>query len=323
MGHLVDGVWKDEWYDTKSHGGKFIRTIAQWRSQITKDGSSEFPAESGRYHLYVSYACPWSHRTIMVWVLKGLENIITLHAVHPLMREHGWTFDSSMAGATGDRLYGLKYLYQLYTMDSPDATTRVTVPVLWDSKTKRIVNNESSDIIRMFNECFDDVGAKPGNFYPPALRLEIDQINSCVYDEVNNGVYKAGFATSQEAYNPAVQTVFAGLDKLEAVLSKQRYLTGDQFTEADIRLFVTLIRFDAVYVTHFKCDYQRLSDYPNLHSYTRDIYQMPGIQATVNFPHIRTHYFCSHKTINPSSIISIGPKDDLDRPHDREKFASS
>eukprot|EP01055_Gregarina_sp_Pseudo9_P001373 Gregarina_sp_Pseudo_9__1372@NODE_1919_length_1251_cov_457_579208_g1780_i0_p1_GENE_NODE_1919_length_1251_cov_457_579208_g1780_i0NODE_1919_length_1251_cov_457_579208_g1780_i0_p1_ORF_typecomplete_len326_score61_59GST_N_2/PF13409_6/4_1e27GST_C_2/PF13410_6/6_8e19GST_C/PF00043_25/4_6e13GST_C_3/PF14497_6/3_3e08GST_C_5/PF16865_5/1_9e06GST_N_3/PF13417_6/0_0014GST_C_6/PF17171_4/0_019_NODE_1919_length_1251_cov_457_579208_g1780_i01231100 len=322
MGLLVDGVWQDQWYDTKSHGGKFVRSEARWRNKISKEANAEFPPEAGRYHLYVSYACPWAHRTLIVRKLKGLESLIPVHVVHPLMREHGWTFDQSLDGATGDPLYQLQYLHQLYTKDDPKANTRVTVPVLWDSKTQRIVNNESSEIIRMFNECFDDMGGKPGHYYPENLRGEIDTLNTWVYDEINNGVYKAGFATSQEAYDPAVRMVFEGLDKVEAILDKQRYLVGETFTEADIRLFTTLVRFDPVYTTHFKCDYKRLMDYPNVHAYMREIYQMPGVAETVRPDHFRLHYYQSHVTINPTGIISIGPKDDLTKPHGRdEKFA--
>eukprot|EP01053_Blabericola_migrator_P011740 Blabericola_migrator_1__11739@NODE_70_length_15323_cov_105_367593_g63_i0_p5_GENE_NODE_70_length_15323_cov_105_367593_g63_i0NODE_70_length_15323_cov_105_367593_g63_i0_p5_ORF_typecomplete_len319_score55_84GST_N_2/PF13409_6/1_7e25GST_C_2/PF13410_6/1e04GST_C_2/PF13410_6/1_4e19GST_C/PF00043_25/2_3e12GST_C_3/PF14497_6/1_1e05GST_C_5/PF16865_5/1_7e05GST_C_6/PF17171_4/0_022GST_N_3/PF13417_6/0_065_NODE_70_length_15323_cov_105_367593_g63_i01321814174 len=318
MGLLVDGVWQDQWYDTKSTGGKFVRSVAAWRHKI---GDPEFPPEVGRYHLYVSYACPWAHRTIIVRKLKGLEDIVPLHVVHPLMREHGWTFSTAdIPGCTGDPLYQFDYLHQLYTKCDSKANCRVTVPVLWDSKAQTIVNNESSEIIRMFNDCFDGLGAKPGNFYPQELRDDIDSVNTWVYDMINNGVYKAGFATSQTAYDEAVKVVFEGLDRVETLLGRQRYLCGSRFTEADIRLFTTLIRFDPVYHTHFKCDWRRLRDYKNVHAFMREIYQMPGVSDTCRPEHYRTHYFKSHVTINPTQIISIGPEDNLMEPHGRDKM---
>ncbi|BDH44495.1 glutathione-dependent reductase [Salmonella enterica subsp. enterica serovar Choleraesuis] len=328
MGLLVDGVWQDQWYDTKSTGGRFKRSTAAFRNWLTTDGSAGpngepgFKAEKDRYHLYVSLACPWAHRTLIVRQLKGLEDLITVSVVNPLMMEHGWTFDSDFPGATGDTLYGHQYLYQLYLQANPQYSGRVTVPVLWDKKNQTIVSNESSEIIRMFNTAFDNLGAKPGNFYPDALSDQIDELNDWIYDTVNNGVYKAGFATSQEAYDEAVSQLFVSLDRLEELLDKQRYLTGNELTEADIRLWTTLVRFDPVYVTHFKCDKHRISDYPNLYGFLRELYQMPGIADTVNFAHIRNHYYRSHKTINPTGIISIGPAQDLTVPHGRErKFA--
>ncbi|SFC62336.1 glutathione S-transferase family protein [Pragia fontium] len=323
MGQLVNGIWQDVWYDTKSTQGHFKRTTPQFRNWITADGQpgpsgdGGFKAEAGRYHLYVSLACPWAHRTLLMRKLKGLEQMISVSVVHPLMLEHGWTFATDFAEATGDTLFGFDYLYQVYLKAAPDYTGRVTVPVLWDKQKNTIVSNESSEIIRMLNNAFDSLGAKPEDYYPDALRSEIDSLNDWIYANVNNGVYKAGFATEQQAYSEEVQNVFQALDKLEKILSHQRYLTGSQLTEADLRLWTTLVRFDPVYVTHFKCDYQRISDYPNLYGFLRDIYQMTGIAETVSFPHIRHHYYCSHKTINPTGIISIGPKQDLNAPHDR------
>jgi glutathionyl-hydroquinone reductase len=306
MGQLVEGIWQDVWYDTKSTGGRFKRSNAQFRNWITPDGSlgpngeSGFAAEKDRYHLYVSLACPWAHRTLLVRKLKGLERLIPVSVVSPLMLENGWTFETNFPAATGDELYHHDFLYQLYLQADPHYTGRVTVPVLWDKQTQTIVSNESSDIIRMFNTAFDEIGAKPGDFYPQELRTEIDELNSWIYDTVNNGVYKAGFATAQDAYDEAVRSVFASLDKLENILSRQRYLTGTRLTEADLRLWTTLVRFDPVYVTHFKCDWLRISDYPNLYGFLRDIYQIPGVKETVNLEHIRHHYYRSHKTINPT-----------------------
>lgn len=323
MGRLVDGVWQDVWYDTKSTGGHFKRTTAQFRNWLTRDGQpgpqgeGGFAAEKDRYHLYVSLACPWAHRTLLMRKLKGLEAMIPVSVVNPLMFEHGWTFATDFPGVTGDDLYQSDYLYQLYLKADPHYSGRVTVPVLWDKKRQTIVSNESAEIIRMFNEAFDDLGATPGDYYPPALRAQIDELNGWIYDTVNNGVYKAGFATSQEAYDEAVGILFTSLERLEDILARQRYLTGANLTEADLRLWTTLIRFDPVYVTHFKCDLKRLSDFPNLYGFLRDIYQMPGIAQTVNFAHIRNHYYRSHKTINPTGIISIGPLQDLNAPHDR------
>ncbi|CRG52091.1 glutathione S-transferase family protein [Yersinia wautersii] len=323
MGQLINGVWKDVWYDTQSTGGHFKRSTAQFRNWVTTDGHAGpqgkggFNAEAHRYHLYVSLACPWAHRALLMRTLKGLESLISVSVVHPLMQENGWTLSSDFPAATGDALYHLDYLYQLYLRAAPDYSGRVTVPVLWDKKQQTVVSNESADIIRMFNSAFDDVGAKAGDYYPTALRNDIDDINGWVYDQVNNGVYKAGFATTQEAYDEAVGTLFSALDRLEQILGQHRYLTGNQLTEADLRLWTTLVRFDPVYVTHFKCDKRRISDYPNLYGFLRDIYQMPGIAETVDFTHIRTHYYRSHGTINPYGIISIGPQQNLLEPHDR------
>ncbi|CAJ0964154.1 unnamed protein product, partial [Mesorhabditis belari] len=325
MGLLVDGVWTDQWYDTKSTGGRFQRSASQFRNWVTPDGSpgptgdGGFAAEKGRYHLYVSYACPWAHRTLIFRKLKGLEDHITVSIVSPLMFENGWPFDTSFPDATSDELFGSQYLYQVYQQADSKYTGRVTVPILWDKKQNKLVSNESSEIIRMLNSAFDGVGAKPGDYYPKELQEKVDEVNSWVYDTVNNGVYKAGFATSQEAYDEAIEKLFESLDRLEKLLGEQRYLTGDKLTEADIRLWTTLIRFDPVYITHFKCDKKRILDYPNLHAYMREIYQLPGVEETVNFNHIRSHYFRSHKTINPTGVISIGPNMKLDVPHGRDK----
>ncbi|KAF0810954.1 putative glutathione S-transferase [Alcanivorax sp. S71-1-4] len=326
MGLLVDGIWQDKWYDTDKTGGRFERSAAQFRNWVTADGSAGpqgkggFKAEPGRYHLYVSLACPWAHRTLIFRELKGLQDMIDVSVVHPLMLDEGWTFETDFPGATGDRLGDLRRLYELYLKADGNYSGRVTVPVLWDRHQQTIASNESADIIRMFNSAFDTVGAKAGDYYPAPLRSEIDEVNGWVYEQVNNGVYKAGFATSQAAYDDAVTTLFDALDRLEHRLSGQRYLVGDQVTEADWRLFTTLVRFDPVYVTHFKCDRRRISDYPNLMNYVRDLYQTPGVAGTVNLAHIRNHYFRSHPTINPYRILPIGPDVTLDQPHDRDRF---
>lgn len=325
MGQLVDGVWQNVWYDTTSTGGHFKRSTSQFRHWVTtenhlgEDGQTTFKAEKDRYHLYVSLACPWAHRTLLMRQLKGLEQIIPVSIVHPLMLENGWTFGKDFPAATGDTLYHSDFLYQLYLRADPHYSGRVTVPVLWDKQQQTIVSNESADIIRMFNSEFDAIGARAGDYYPLALRTEIDALNSWIYDSLNNGVYRAGFATRQAAYDEAVDGVFAALQRLEQILGQQRYLTGERLTEADLRLWTTLIRFDPVYVTHFKCDQQRISDYPNLYGFLRDIYQMPGLADTVNMPHIRHHYYRSHATLNPHGIVSIGPEQDLHAPHGRDR----
>ncbi|TKI06934.1 glutathione S-transferase family protein [Martelella alba] len=324
MGLLVDGQWQNRWYDTQSTGGRFERSISQFRNWITADGGpgptgrDGFAAQADRYHLYVSLACPWAHRTLLMRHLKGLRHLIPVSVVHPLMLENGWTFADDFPAATGDPLYRHDFLYQLYLRADSAYSGRVTVPVLWDKHQQTIVSNESADIIRMFNSAFDVAGALAGDYYPPSLRPRIDEINGWVYEYVNNGVYKAGFATSQAAYDDAVAGVFTALDRLEALLGQHRYLTGDRLTEADLRLWTTLIRFDPVYVTHFKCDRRRISDYLNLSGFLRDIYQMPGIADTVNFDHIRHHYYRSHASLNPHGIISIGPEQHLLEPHGRD-----
>lgn len=322
MGLLVDGKWHDKWYDTKNTGGKFIRSESQFRRWITADGSpgpdgqKGFPAEAGRYHLYVSYACPWAHRTLIVRALKELEDIISVSVVGKLMLENGWTFDKA-DGSSGDTLYGSEFLHQIYTRADSSYSGRVTVPVLWDKKTQTIVSNESSEIIRMFNTAFDSLGAAEGHYYPEAQQDHINDINERIYDTVNNGVYKAGFATTQAAYEAALHPLFGSLNWLEEKLETQRFLTGSELTEADIRLFTTLIRFDPVYVGHFKCNLKMLKDYPNLWAYTRDIYNLPGIQATVHMDHIKGHYYGSHKTINPTRVIPFGPNLDYSNPQNR------
>jgi len=328
MGLLVDGKWQDKWYDTDSTGGRFERSAAQFRNWVTADGSAGpdgqggFAAEAGRYHLYVSLACPWAHRTLLIRKLKGLEAMIDVSVVNPLMLEHGWPLNDDFPGATGDRLYGLSFLYELYLKANPDYSGRVTVPVLWDTQQQTIVSNESADIIRMFNNAFDGSGAKPGDYYPEALRTGIDAVNEAVYDRVNNGVYEVGFATSQAVYEEAVTVLFEELDRLEQRLQTQRWLVGEQITEADWRLFTTLLRFDAVYVGHFKCNLRRIADYPNLSAYLRDLYQQPGVAETCNLDHIKHHYYRSHPTINPTRVVPKGPLLQLDAAHDRaQRFA--
>lgn len=313
MGLLQNGQWVDKWYDTKSTGGNFVRTTTQFRNWITKEGSAGptgkggFKEESGRYHLYISLACPWASRTLIMRALKGLEPHISLSVVHPLMLENGWTFEEA-DGVIADSELNSNYLYQVYLAAKPDYSGRVTVPVLWDKKTKTIVNNESAEIMRIFNSAFDDITGNTEDYYPADLQADIDQMNDFVYPNINNGVYKAGFATSQTVYEKEVINLFSALHKLEVILSSQNYLIGNHFTEADIRLFTTLVRFDSVYYGHFKCNIRHLTDYPNLWNYTKRIYNMPGIAETVNFDHIKKHYYGSHKTINPIGIIPVGPE---------------
>jgi len=321
MGKLVDGVWRDIWYDTKSTGGKFVRTNAKFRNWITPDGKNPpsgeaFKAEAGRYHLYVSYACPWAHRTLIFRKLKGLEDMVGLSVVNHFMGGQGWTFHEG-DGVIPDPVMDAEFLHQLYTAADPNFSGRVTVPMLWDKKTGTIVSNESSEIIRMFNSAFDHLGATPGDFYPEALRAEIDAVNERVYHTLNNGVYKCGFATTQEAYEEAFVALFDTLDWLEERLSKRRYLAGDQITEADWRLFTTLVRFDAVYVGHFKTNLRRIADYPNLWAYTRELYQVHGVRGTVNMHHIKHHYYGSHESINPTRIVPMGPTINFNTPHHR------
>lgn len=325
MGLLVDGHWQDKWYES-SKDGAFQREQAQRRHWVTADGrpgpSGEggFAAEAGRYHLYVSLACPWAHRTLILRKLKGLESLIDVSVVSWLMLENGWTFDKAL-GSTGDKLDHFDFMHQRYTADTPDYTGRVTVPVLWDKKLKRIVSNESAEIIRMFNSAFDGLTRNELDFYPAPLRGEIDALNERIYPAVNNGVYRAGFATSQQAYEEAFDEVFAELDHLERVLGANRYLSGEHLTEADIRLFTTMIRFDAVYHGHFKCNLRRIADYPNLSNWLRELYQWPGIAETVDFQHIKNHYYGSHKTINPTGVVPKGPKQDFTVAHDRARLS--
>ncbi|MEL6681554.1 MAG: glutathione S-transferase family protein [Pseudomonadota bacterium] len=323
MGQLVDGIWHDVWYDTKSTGGAFKRSTAKFRNWITADGSAGpsggagFEAESGRYHLYVSYACPWAHRTLIFRVLKGLSDHISISAVHPDMLSDGWTFETDDNGATGDTLYGLAFARDIYLKADPRISGRVTVPILWDKERETIVSNESSEIIRMFNSAFDDVTGNREDYWPDHLRDAITQVNDRIYDTLNNGVYKSGFATTQAAYDAAIYPLFDTLDWLEQRLSENRYLIGDQLTEADWRLWTTLVRFDPVYHLHFKCNRRRIADYPNLSGYMRDLYQMPGVSQTVNMDHIVRHYHYSHDSINPHRIIPINSVQDLMAPQHR------
>lgn len=316
MGVLVDGVWREAGYDTAKSGGRFVRPASAFRSWVTADGApgpsgdGGFKPEAGRYHLYVSLACPWAHRTLIFRALKRLEAIVSLSVVEPLMREGGWEL---APGA--DPVNGARYLREVYTKAQPRHTGRVTVPVLWDKKNGTIVNNESAEIIRMFNGAFDRLAGVDAtlDFYPAALSAEIDAVNQIVYERVNNGVYRAGFATTQAAYAEAVDALFATLDELEARLARQPYLVGDRLTEADWRLFTTLARFDAVYVGHFKCNRRRLIDYPNLAAYARRLYEVPGVAATVDVDHIKRHYYGSHPALNPSGIVPTGPDVDFRR----------
>lgn len=321
MGLLVDGQWQDKWYDTKSTNGKFVRSESQFRNWITRDGEAGpsgkagFKAEKGRYHLYVSHACPWANRTMIFRKLKGLEDFISVSVVDFLMLENGWEFKTEN-GCTDD-LFGFDFMHQIYTKADPNYSGRVTVPVLWDKHNNTIVSNESSEIIRMFNSAFDEIGATPGDFYPEALQEEIDSLNSRIYSEVNNGVYKAGFATTQRAYEDNLVNLFKALDWLEEILAEKRYLTGNQITEADLRLFTTLVRFDPVYVGHFKCNIKRIADYSNLFGYVRDLYQQPGVAETINMEHIKKHYYMSHTMINPTGVVPVGPEIDYMEPHNR------
>ncbi|SLN74263.1 glutathione S-transferase family protein [Ruegeria meonggei] len=325
MGLLVDGKWHDTWYDTKSTGGAFKRSAAQFRNWLTADGSAGpsgkagFKAEPGRYHLYVSHACPWAHRTLIFRELKGLRDLISVSVVHPDMLEKGWTFETGAHGATGDTLFGFDYAHQVYTKADPSYSGRVTVPILWDKKQATIVSNESSEIIRMFNTAFNGITGNTDDYWPAAMRDEIEEVNARIYSDVNNGVYKSGFATSQAAYDAAVDPLFDSLDWLEDRLASHRYVMGDRVTEADWRLFTTLIRFDPVYHLHFKCNRRRLIDYPNLWAFTRELYQWPGVAQTVNMNHIVRHYHYSHDSINPHRIIPTNPVLDYMEPHGRDQ----
>ncbi|WP_062112000.1 glutathione S-transferase family protein [Aureimonas sp. AU40] len=328
MGLLVDGQWQDKWYDTKATGGRFQRTTTSFRRWVTPDGApgpdgqDAVPAEAGRYHLYVSLACPWAHRTLILRKLKRLEDVISVSVVDWHMAEEGWIF-SDRRGAIPDSVNGAKRLYEVYLQADPHYTGRVTVPVLWDKRDGTIVNNESAEILRMFNSSFDAFGDRSVDVCPADLMPEIEAINALVYDKVNNGVYKCGFATAQDAYEDAFDALFDTLDELEARLGRQRYLTGPRITEADWRLFTTLIRFDPVYVGHFKCNKRRIADYPNLFQYMLELYQWPGVSETVDFYHIKHHYYESHGTINPTGIVPLGPEQDLDQPHDRARLPAA
>lgn len=328
MGQLVDGTWHDVWYDTKSTGGKFVRADAKFRNWITADGSpgpsgeGGFKAEADRYHLYVSYACPWAHRTLIFRKLKGLDDLISVSAVHPDMLSDGWTFEKDDKGATGDTLFNLPFMRDVYLKAKPDMTGRVTVPVLWDKKQNTIVSNESSEIIRMFNSAFDGITGNTLDFWPEEMRGDIEKVNARIYDTLNNGVYRSGFATTQAAYDEAISQLFDTMDWLEDRLTSNRYLMGDRITEADWRLATTLFRFDPVYHTHFKCNRAFLREFPNLWAYTRELYQWPGVAETVNFDHIVRHYHYSHETINPHRIVPINPKLDWFKPHGRETLSA-
>lgn len=323
MGLLIDGKWHDQWYDTAATGGRFVRSDAQFRNWVTPDGSAGptgepgFKAEAGRYHLYVSLACPWANRALIFRALKGLEDMISVSVVNPYMGSKGWTFEPG-PGVVADPVGDATYLYEVYSRALPSYSGRVTVPILWDLQRNTIVNNESAEIIRMLNSAFDGIDAREGDYAPAELLPEIDAINAEIYEAVNNGVYKAGFATDQSVYEEEVRSLFACLDKLEKRLGRQRFLVGDRLTEADWRLFTTLIRFDAVYYSHFKCNIRRLADYPNLWSYTRELYQWPGVAGTIDFDHIKQHYYRSHHSINPNGIVPVGPELALERAPDRQ-----
>ncbi len=315
MGLLQNGKWVDQWYDTDASDGEFVRKASGFRNWVTADGAAGptgqggFKAEKGRYHLYVSLACPWAHRTLIFRALKELDDYIDVTVVEPTMLENGWEMT--------DPLNHFDFLYQLYLKADPSYEGRVTVPVLWDKRTETIVSNESSEIIRMFNEAFNHLTGNDDDYYPERLRDQVDELNDRIYDSINNGVYRAGFATSQKAYEEAFRSLFDALDWVESILVRQRYLAGDQVSEADWRLFTTLIRFDAVYVGHFKCNLRQLAQYPALSAYVRDLYQTPGVAETVNFDHIKTHYYASHRTINPTGVIPLGPSEDFMAPHGR------
>lgn len=323
MGMLIDGVWTDRWYDTGATGGAFRRENARFRNWVTPDGApgpsgtGGFAAESGRYHLYVSYACPWAHRTLILRAIKGLEAHVGVSVVHPDMLGNGWEFRTDFPGTTGDALHGARYLHQVYTRAVPQASGRVTVPVLWDRATDTIVSNESAEILRMFNAAFDGLTGNTLDFWPVDLRAALEPVNARIYDTLNNGVYKAGFATTQAAYDAAIGPLFDTLDWLEARLAAQPYLMGARLTEADWRLFATLVRFDSVYHGHFKCNRARIVDYPNLWAYVRALYQQPGVAATVHMDHIVRHYHYSHDRINPHRIVPTGPRLDFLQPHGR------
>ena len=315
MGHLIDGTWNNDDVATSDEKGKFKREASRYRSTISNDDSDhkehKYYPEADRYHLYVSYACPWAHRTLITRQIKGLDKVISVDVVHPHMLDHSWTFSKDFKGATGDTLYNKDYLYQIYQLDNPKASTKVTVPVLWDKKTKSIVNNESSEIIRIFNSSFKDFSTNDIDLYPAALKDEIDQVNEMTYEPINNGVYKTGFAKNQEAYEEAFKTLFETLDKVDQRLEGKDYLVGDTLTEADIRLVTTLLRFDSVYYVHFKCNYKKISEYKNLSRYLHKLYQMDAIRSTTNLEHIKSHYYYSHKFINPHRIVPIGPSEEL------------
>ncbi len=316
MGYLRDGIWHDGWYDTSRSAGEFVRPDTQFRRRVTADGSSGLPAQPGRYHLYVSLACPWAHRTLILRALKGLEDAIPVSVVEPVMSREGWAFSAALP----DHVNGSTQLHQVYTRADPHYTGRVSVPVLWDKETGTIVSNESAEIVRMLNREFDRFASSKVDYYPARLAAGIDAINAVVYENVNNGVYRCGFAGTQAAYDAAVRRLFATLDDLEARLDRSRYLVGGTLTEADWRLFTTLVRFDAVYHGHFKCNVRRIEDYRNLANYLRELYHVPGVAPTVNLDHIKRHYYMSHEHINPTRIVPLGPALDFTRAHDRARL---
>ena len=322
MGRLENGVWIDQWHNTKETKGRYVRKPSIFRNWITVDGKAGptgkdgFLAEKDRYHLYISWACPWAHRTLIFRAIKGLENMVSISGVNSIMRSKGWTFDDGY-GVIPDNINHSKYLYEVYLKEDNSYSGRVTVPLLWDKKTSTIVNNESADIIRMFNSAFDNIGAKEGDYYPDNLTDKIDNMNDFIYQNINNGVYRSGFATTQDAYDEAIETLFSGLDKLDHILSKQRYLIGNIVTEADWRLLPTLLRFDSVYHGHFKCNKRKLKEYDNLFNYTKELYQFPGISNTYDDKYSKEHYYGSHETINPSGVIAHGPEFEFDQPHNR------
>jgi putative glutathione S-transferase len=327
MGLLVDGIWRDEQPGERTPDGHFVRPATRFRNWVTQDGSAGptgeagFPAARDRYHLYVALPCPWAHRTVIMRMLKGLEDVVSMSVLEPLYGPHGWRFGTS-ADTTPDTVNGARELAEIYLRAEPRYTGRVSVPVLWDKERRTIVNNESAEIIRMINGAFGRFTNVRTDYYPPALREEIDRVNALVYENINNGVYRAGFATSQQAYEEAFRAVFAALEELERRLSRQRYLVGNDITEADWRLFTTLVRFDAVYYSHFKCNLRRIIDYPNLANYLRDLYQQDGVAATVNIDQIKRHYYASQRHVNPTGIVPLGPQLDFLAPHDRARFAS-
>ncbi len=327
MGQLVDGTWHSDWDGGRTSNGQFVRANSQFRNWVTPDGApgpsgdGGFKAETGRYHLYVSYACPWAHRALIYRSLKGLDDMIGVSVVSSRMKDRGWEFTAD-DDLVGDKLFASDFLYEVYLKADPAYTGRVTVPVLWDREQETVVSNESSEIIRMMNSAFDDIGATAIDYYPENLRSEIDPLNERIYETVNNGVYRSGFAVSQEAYETAAHALFETLDSLEDKLSGQRFLAGPTPTEVDWRLFPTLLRFDPVYHGHFKCNLRRLVDYPNLWAYTRDLFQWPGIEPTCNFKHIKRHYYSSHVNVNPTGIVPIGPDIDFNAPHNRTNLGT-
>lgn len=319
MGKLIDGVWQKESFSPEVRQGRFVRPESPFRGWVTRDGSSGFPAEAGRYHLYVALACPWAHRTLLFRKLKGLEKAVTLSVADPIMTDEGWHF-SEGPGCIPDTVNGCRYLREVYLKADPHYTGRVTTPLLWDKMAGTAVSNESADILRMFNSAFDEIAEEPIDFYPPEHREAIDEVNGWVYSAVNNGVYKAGFAQTQDAYEEAYDALFSALDAIEERLGQHRYLVGNRLTEADWRLFTTLVRFDSVYYSHFKCNRQRMIDFRNLSGYLRELYQVPGVAETVSFDHIKRHYYGSHPGLNPTGIVPKGPVLDYEAPHDRDGF---